>query len=518
VNQKECQDEISGGSCAGMRKNFLFAMVGGCGLIAVYSILKLLFGFPKLLFNFNSMEILAAPIRRVFVFIVPFAFNLIQIAVIGITMVLFTLFMTSGYNINVPTGPEFYMPEVRKTLMTWYAYYGSFLLFFLMYLYVSFFISVQRTLVATLIAQWYFSKTQEWLKGSVINGYKVVCKHIGTLFYHGFIIALIWPFRKFSGYFMHKFNQIKYANGFHLFFIKICTCCIRFHETKWKYTYSQALYQTTLFGDNFTIAGIKLYYLRYRNYGRYKGFETKFGMFSYYSNLLVSFTAAAVVYYFISFYSDTMIKFDFSKLEFPQLAPIACWVFSAFICRGYNNLIDYSYEVMVFCFMADEEMFQGDQRFAKEKVTEYFNLHGKESEKAYLKNVQNLAMEKRAAKDTKKKKGKSNKVHPKGQDGENSSDDELDEEDLNRARGEYVKSMMEKKRKEEEEREKEREERRKAEEEGDQLNKKKKKIELHGDTVAGNLLKMVQRQAVATTAQDDKIRIARKKSEEEDDK
>ena len=73
---------------------------------------------------------------------------------------------------------------------------------------------------------------------------------------------MVWPLRKVSGFFMRQFNKIKYANGCHLFLIKMCTCCVRLHETRWKYIYSQALYQTTIFGDDFTIAGIKLYYLR----------------------------------------------------------------------------------------------------------------------------------------------------------------------------------------------------------------------------------------------------------------
>lgn len=233
-----------------------------CAILAFWSLLKMLFNFPTVFFNFTCQNYIGGPTKRVFIYFVPLVFSFIQIAVIGLTMVLFVLFMTSGYNINVPTGPEFYMPEVRKTLMTWYAYYGSFLLFALMYLYISFFTSVQRTLIATLVSQWYFSKTRLWLKGSICKGYRAVCKHIGTLFYHGFIIAIYWPFRSLMAFVMSRFNQIKYANGCHICLIKCCTLFVRLYRDRLRWTFSQALYQTVIFGDTFTIAGIKLYFLR----------------------------------------------------------------------------------------------------------------------------------------------------------------------------------------------------------------------------------------------------------------
>ena len=184
-------------------------------------------------------------------------------------------------------------------------------------------------------------------------------------------------------------------------------------------------------------------------------------------------------------------------------------------------MIDYCYELMVLCFMSDEEMFQGDQRFAQPKLTEFFNKYGTESERAYLKNIEAVGMERRVPREkTAKKKGKKagglNQIVPLEKDGgENSSEEEIDDQDQAKTRGEYIMAMMEKERKKKEERDREIEERRKAEEENEAFGggKKKKKIELQGDTVAGNLLKMVQRQAINTTAKDDKINLLDKKDD-----
>lgn len=237
----------------------------------------------------------------------------------------------------------------------------------------------------------------------------------------------------------------------------------------------------------------------------------------------MSFTSSLFLYYFVKYVDIGLLSmnFEFDRLEFPQLAPLMCFVLSIAICKGYNNLIDYCYEVMVICFMADEEMFQGDQRFADPKITDYFNQLGEESEKAYMKDIEAYGQEKRGAKDNILKKG--GKKGAKGmakvkaddnEDGNSSEEDdenpeEKDEEER-RNRGEEIKKMFEKKKKDQEEKDLAN----KAAEK-DKENGKKAKVELTGDTVAGNLLKMAQRQAIGTTSQEDKVKLLRKKSDED---
>jgi hypothetical protein len=232
--------------------------------------------------------------------------------------------------------------------------------------------------------------------------------------------------------------------------------------------------------------------------------------------MLVSFTASMVLYYFVQFMasSSSLITYDMTRLQFPQMAPLICFVFSAAICRGYNNLIDYGFEVMVMCFMADEEMFTGDQVFADHKTTDFFNNLGTQAEKAFMKDIQSAVQEHRGAKEVilSKKKKKYGKVKKEDDEeaGENSSEDSEDLEEQKKARGAALQKMFEEKRKEKELMDEERKK------EADEDGQKKKKIELKGDTVAGNLLKMAQRQAIATTSKEDKIKLLRKKSDDGD--
>jgi hypothetical protein len=141
------------------------------------------------------------------------------------------------------------------------------------------------------------------------------------------------------------------------------------------------------------------------------------------------------------------------------MAPLLVFIFSIMICRGYNLLIDYTYEMMVFCFMADEEMFQSSQRFAEPPMTEFFNQYGTESERAYLNNIQTVNRQKRStkAKKTKKQDKEGKKVGEGEEEDDNSSEEEMDEEEKEKERADHIKKLMEKKRKEQAEIELERE-------------------------------------------------------------
>ena len=68
----------------------------------------------------------------------------------------------------------------------------------------------------------------------------------------------------------------------------------------------------------------------------------------------------------------------YEKLELPICVPIIVYICSMYVCRGYTHLMDYSFNLMVMCFVCDEEMFQGTQRFANEKLRRFFDLFGSE--------------------------------------------------------------------------------------------------------------------------------------------
>lgn len=111
------------------------------------------------------------------------------------------------------------------------------------YLYSSSILAYQRSLIATLVSQWYFSKTRLWLSGTLMKGVKVVNTHFGSIVYHSYVVALIRPLRVIVLPFKRYFDRIKYANKSQIFLIKCCKLCVSCYESRWKYRTSEALYQ-----------------------------------------------------------------------------------------------------------------------------------------------------------------------------------------------------------------------------------------------------------------------------------
>lgn len=112
-----------------------------------------------------------------------------------------------------------------------------------------------------------------------------------------------------------------------------------------KYRFSESLYQTAIFGDNFRLAGMKMYYLKMRNHDRYKSFK---GKFIYFSKFQIGFTcigASFVCHYIIKnkMLGETSFVFkeDYNGIYYTITAPIFTLVFTLFINRGYNCIIDY---------------------------------------------------------------------------------------------------------------------------------------------------------------------------------
>lgn len=67
---------------------------------------------------------------------------------------------------------------------------------------------------------------------------------------------------------------------------------------------------------------------------------------------------------------------DLQNIHFPVFLVLYTYIIVIYVIRGYTNLIDYSFEMMVYCFVSDEEMFQGTQRFADQKLRAFFDEFG----------------------------------------------------------------------------------------------------------------------------------------------
>lgn len=216
--------------------------------------------------------------------------------------------------------------------------------------------------------------------------------HYGTYMNHAFWIMFFTPFRfMFSSCKVYN-NSIKITTKCSKCLIRLVKPFVFLYDFIFKYKNSQALYQTAIFGDSFAEGGEKLYYLQMRNWDRFKPFKGKFIFFSFFSNVFVS-TVASFVCYFV-FVREKMLGKktyllgdDYGEINWSLTPPTVVWFTCFFVCRGYCSMVDIIHEATLYCFVADEEMYQGRQRFCEIPFRNFMDKYGKETEKAYLKHI-----------------------------------------------------------------------------------------------------------------------------------
>lgn len=71
--------------------------------------------------------------------------------------------------------------------------------------------------------------------------------------------------------------------------------------------------------------------------------------------------------------STPLLGEDLTRIEYPFILSITVFVLAFYIPQNFCIMYDTIMESMVFCLMADEEMFMGKERFCEPEILAYFN-------------------------------------------------------------------------------------------------------------------------------------------------
>lgn len=254
IADKECQGNI-GLDCARDRIVFTLICAGYFVVRGTYNLLLIGCKFPKIMENFQFFLYFGGAVRKFFVLWIPLFGAILQIVFITAFINMFTIIMTTGTNEDISAGrnaayltlAEFYEPIVRITIIKWYAYYSIFGFLLILYFYLSFFVTFMRCWTTSIVSQWYFCKTKDWLTGTFCKGFKTTLVHIGSIMYHGYYVTPLVPFRSFFSGLKAWFDSIEYSKTYQICAIKCCRFPILCYEKRCKYNFSKALYHVPIF-------------------------------------------------------------------------------------------------------------------------------------------------------------------------------------------------------------------------------------------------------------------------------
>lgn len=263
------------------------------------------------------------------------------------------------------------------------------------------------------------------------KGFCMVTKHWGSFMRHAFYVTPSGPYRSFATFFKRRFDKIIYSNTRQICCIKACWGCMLCHEKYTKFKYSESIYHLTIFGDHLSMAGIKFHYLKFRNWARFEKLAGKFNIFSFFFGYFISNTTLVLFLAISRYASINFVGQDLSKASFLPLIGFYLWLVSTYICWGFIHIVDISFEVLVFCFVSDEEMFQSDQRYSphEKKLVKLMNEYGSETARKYLLNVDAQQIDKPVKQRKKDKKRNKKKKGGEGSEDELDGDDSYDDYD-----------------------------------------------------------------------------------------
>lgn len=219
-----------------------------------------------------------------------------------------------------------------------------------------------------IVSQWYFSRVKLWLKklhkGSINSILKNFGSFIKLVVCFGNSLIYIEPMLLISfivnpvAKYIHKIQK---GNVCNIILIYLLKPIFWFYEFFLKYKSVLSIISIIIFNDSASFGGYRLFYLKFRNWSRYEYFENFTSSMCQF-NFIMSFIISTYFFYFLLEIFENTILLNYEQIQdlnyFQIYSPIFGLFISIFFCSP-NNYISIALQTFLFCFVTDEEMFQG---------------------------------------------------------------------------------------------------------------------------------------------------------------
>jgi hypothetical protein len=326
--------------------------------------------------------------RNRYTYMAIFFGTVLKLFVSSLCLLILWMVINTGFNQNVDAGSQFFVPQVRATLYEWFNVCGIILACFLFYFLIVLTKSLEKGVVFSIFAQWYFSRTRLWLERVLRKAISALKPNFYSFVYYTALnkslFPLYWILRKMKVY----IDSIDIARPRHVRFIRFVKPFVYFYDIYLKYKAPSSLLNLVLFGENMNLSGYRIYYLKFRNWNRFKYFEDCYGLISNVGFLLNMYSTYAVFAGWTFLKQSSLIEqMAYTEINYLMYYPIVFGVIFGFIFNLGFRLIDYGAECLIFCYVSDEEMFQGSQHYFDEDLKSFINQISKEGDGLNLKKI-----------------------------------------------------------------------------------------------------------------------------------
>lgn len=361
-----------------------YFMIVAHSLIALYLLIKL----PHLKIALKTTPYCSYLTRNKHTYLFQLIITMIKVILNLLFVIAIGVQVSTGYNENFKVGNTFYVPEVRAAFYDWINYI-AFAVIIVMWILTNLIIKViEQFFASAIFSQWYFNKNKLWIKNSNRHILRQLRFHLGSFIKYALVI--FWAHK--VGIVLEKIkfylDSIEPAKKRHRIIIVLAKPLVYMYERYFKYHNEQVIFDIAIFGRTVHSASFRSYYLKFRNWSRFNVFYKGFGVHSSIGGLLIFNTIYLFVVIWVTFIRRTFYdNIDFAILSYLLYYPLLFSAYFYFLFSESCSILNTSYELLVFCFVVDEEMYQSDQKFCDAELLAYMDSVSTPSEKVYLRKI-----------------------------------------------------------------------------------------------------------------------------------
>lgn len=222
-----------------------------------------------------------------------------------------------------------------------------------------FIIAIGQLVIALCFSAWYFTKDKKEIGNKTILWAlsTTFWNHLGTAAFGSLIIAIIQTIRAIISYFERQFKKSK--NKVMEYLLCVIQCCMWCVEKCMKFLNKNAYIQTAIYGTNFCKSARQAFFLILRNILRVAAVSMVGDFVLLIGKLFVPIMTTFACYLCMAYGIDS------SELNGIISPLIFVAILSYFVSCMFSEIFGMGIETILCCFIADEEMFPPEDRYAE---------------------------------------------------------------------------------------------------------------------------------------------------------
>lgn len=226
-----------------------------------------------------------------------------------------------------------------------------------------FLIAVGQLITSLSFVAWYFNRDKSKISNRTFLWAcrTVIFYHLGSASFGALLIAVVRTIKIVLSYIEKKAKKSK--NKITEYLMKVLQCCLWCMEKIIKFLNKNAYIHVAIYGDSFCKSARRAFFLILRNVLRVAAVSMVSSFVLFLGKLFVPAVTVFSFYVYLDYYHD---QYQISGVIGPM---IFVSIIAFFISSMFSEVFEMGIDTILFCYVADEEMFKPEERFAESSLS-----------------------------------------------------------------------------------------------------------------------------------------------------